>query len=160
LPAREGDADSAQKNTVSRRRAVLVPDISEGEHMKIAATVARYMLGLIFVVFGLNKFLNFIPSGPIPGGVAGEYVTVMTVSKYFMMVGVFEGVGGILLLFNRYVPLALALLAPIIVNILFVNAMLVPAGLPSGLLVTICWVLVYLRYRSAFAPLFKPHFEG
>ena len=128
--------------------------------MKIAATVARYLMGIIFVVFGLNKFLNFIPSGPLPGGAAGQWVNAMFVTKYFMLVGVFEGVGGILLLFNRYVPLALVLLAPVIVNILFVNAVMVPMGLPSGLLVTICWALVYMRHRSAFAPLFKPHFEG
>ena len=128
--------------------------------MKIASTVARYLLGIVFLAFGLNKFLNFIPSGPMPGGVAGQFVNAMTVTKYFMLVGVFEGVGGLLLLFNRYVPLALALLAPVIVNILFVNAVMVPVGLPSGLFVTICWALVYLRHRAAFAPLFKPHFEG
>jgi putative oxidoreductase len=128
--------------------------------MKIASTVARYLLGLTFFVFGLNKFLNFLPSGPLPGGVAGQFMSAMLATKYLMLVGVFEGVGGILLLFNRYVPLALALLAPVIVNILFVNAVMVPSMLPSGLLVTICWALVYMRHRAAFAALYKPHFEG
>jgi putative oxidoreductase len=128
--------------------------------MKLAATVARYLMGLVFLVFSLNKFLNFIPTGPLPPGVGGQFMLAMTASKYFMMVGVFEGVSGILLLFNRYVPLALAMLAPVIVNILFVNFVMAPQGLPSGLFVTICWVLVYMRHRSAFAPLFKQHFEG
>jgi putative oxidoreductase len=132
----------------------------QGDAVKIAATVARYLMGIAFLVFGLNKFLNFIPSGPLPAGVGGQFMAAMTISKYFMLVGVFEGVSGILLLFNRYVPLALTMLAPIIINILFVNFVMLPQMLPTGLFVTICWVLVYMRHRSAFAPLYKQHFEG
>ena len=67
--------------------------------MKIAATIARYLLGLIFLVFGLNKFFNFIPSGPMPTGVTGQFMGVMIGTKYIMMVGLFETVGGLLLLF-------------------------------------------------------------
>ena len=124
--------------------------------MKIAATIARYLLGLIFLVFGLNKFFNFIPSGPMPTGVTGQFMGVMIGTKYIMMVGLFETVGGLLLLFNRYVPLALALLAPVIVNILFVNIVMAPQGLPAGAVVTVSWAIVFLRVRSAFEPLFKP----
>jgi hypothetical protein len=62
----------------------------------------------------------------------------------------------LLLLFNRYVPLALALLAPVIVNILFVNIVMAPQGLPAGAVVTVLWAIVFLRVRSAFEPLFKP----
>lgn len=123
--------------------------------MKIAATIARYLLGLIFLVFGVNKFLNFIPSGPLPSGAAGQFMGALMSTKYIMLVGLFEGVGGILLLFNRYVPLALALLAPVIVNILAVNVLMAPQGLPSGIVVTILWILVYLRVRSAFLPLYQ-----
>ncbi|MGA7106578.1 MAG: DoxX family membrane protein [Terracidiphilus sp.] len=123
--------------------------------MKIAAIIARYLLGLIFLVFGLNKFLNFIPSGPLPPGVTGQFMMIMVSTKYLMMVGVFEGVGGLLLLFNRFVPLALALLAPVIVNILFVNIVMIPKGLPPAFVVTFCWGLVYWRHRAAFAPLFQ-----
>lgn len=123
--------------------------------MKIASIIARYLLGLIFFVFGLNKFLNFIPTGPMPTGVTLEFMTVMVTTKYLMMVGVFEGVGGLLLLFNRFVPLALALLAPVIVNILFVNIVMLPTGLPPAFVVTFCWGLVYWRHRAAFAPLFQ-----
>jgi len=93
--------------------------------MKIVAMIARYLLGAAFLVFGLNKFFNFIPSGPPPAGVAGQFMAAMISTKYIMLVGLFEAVGGILLLFNRYVPLALALLAPVIVNILAVNILMV-----------------------------------
>jgi putative oxidoreductase len=127
--------------------------------MKIAATIARYLLGLIFLVFGLNKFFNFIPTGPMPAGAVGQYMAVMVSTKYIMMVGLFEVVGGLLLLINRYVPLALALLAPVIVNILFVNVAMAPQGLPSGIVVTVLWVVVFLRVRPAFEPLFEPRRE-
>jgi putative oxidoreductase len=128
--------------------------------MKIVATIARYLLGLIFLVFGLNKIVNFIPNGPMPTGAAGEFMSAMFSTKYIVLVGVFEGVGGLLLLFNRYVPLALALLAPVIVNILAVNILMVPKGLPSGILVTVLWILVYVRVRSAFQPLYQARVES
>jgi putative oxidoreductase len=124
--------------------------------MKIVATIARYLMGLIFVVFGLNKFFNFIPTGPLPAGVAGQFMTVFMVTKYAMMVGSFEVVGGLFLLANRFVPLALAFLAPVIVNILFVTATMTPQAVGPTVVVTICWILVYFRVRPEFAPLFKP----
>jgi putative oxidoreductase len=102
--------------------------------MKIAATIARYLMGLIFLVFGLNKFFNFIPSPPLPGGVPGEFMHAFLVTKYAMLVGTFEVVGALFLLANRFVPLALAFLAPVIVNILFVNATMAQQGLPASLL--------------------------
>jgi uncharacterized membrane protein YphA (DoxX/SURF4 family) len=124
--------------------------------MKIAATIARYLMGLVFVVFGLNKFFNFIPSGPLPGGVAGQFMAAFIATKYAMLVGSFEVVGGLFLLANRFVPLALAFLAPVLVNILFVNATMAPQAIPVSIVVTLCWILVYFRVRSEFAPLFKP----
>jgi len=124
--------------------------------VKIVATIARYLQGLIFLVFGLNKFFNFIPSGPLPGGVAGEFIGAMVASKYIMLVGLFEVVGGLLLLINRYVPMALALLAPVIVNVLAVNILLDHRGLPSGIVITILWVLVYVRVKAAFSGLYSP----
>ncbi|HEX3894483.1 MAG TPA: DoxX family membrane protein [Terracidiphilus sp.] len=124
--------------------------------MKIAATIARYLMGLIFVVFGLNKFFNFMPTGPLPGGMAGQFMTVFIATKYAMLVGTFEVIAGLFLLANRFVPLALAFLAPVIVNILFVNATLTPQAIPVSLVVTLCWILVYFRVRSVFQPLFLP----
>lgn len=85
--------------------------------MKIASTIARYLAGVIFLVFGLNGFLNFIPLPP-PAGIAGQFMAALYISHYLWMIFAFQLIAGILLLVNRYVPLALAMLAPVIVNIL------------------------------------------
>ena len=124
--------------------------------MKIAATMARYLLGLVFLVFGINKFLNFIPSGPLPPGTAGQFVGALISSKYLVVVGAFEAAGGLLLLINRYVPIALSLLGPVIVNILLAGLLLDHRGLPAGIVVTILWFIVFSRVRAAFAGIFQP----
>ena len=72
-----------------------------------------------------------------------------------MAVGVFETVGGLLLLINRYVPLGLCLLAPVIVNILLVGTLMTHMALASGIVVTILWILVYSRVRAAFSGLYQ-----
>ena len=118
--------------------------------MKIAALISRYLLGLIFLVFGLNGFLNFIPMPP-PTGIAGQYMGAIFASHFFVVLYLFQIVPGILLLINRYVPLALAMLAPVIVNILCFHALMAPAGLPVAVVVTILWLVVFARVRSAFA---------
>jgi len=123
--------------------------------MKIVTMIARILLGLVFLVFGFNKFFNFIPSGPMPPGAAGQFTGALFSTHYLMAVGVFETAGGLLLLINRLVPLALCLLAPVIVNILLVGTLMVHAALPSGILVTILWILVYLRVRPAFSGLYQ-----
>ncbi len=123
--------------------------------MKYVTMIARVLLGLVFLVFGLNKFFNFIPSGPMPAGAAGQFMGALFTTHYLMAVGVFEAVGGLLLLINRYVPMALCLLAPVIVNILLVGTLMSHAALPSGIAVTILWILVYLRVRPAFSGLYQ-----
>src|SRR5580692_5784605 len=92
--------------------------------MKIAVLIARILLGLLFLVFGLNGFLNFIPVGQLPSGLAGQFVTALLQSHYVQVVCAFEVAGGALLLINRYVPLGLTLLGPIIVNILLYHLLL------------------------------------
>lgn len=123
--------------------------------MKIVAMVARYLLGLVFLVFGLNKLFNFIPTGPLPTGVAGEFMNALISTKYIMFVGSFEAVGGLLLLINRYVPLGLCLLAPVIVNILLTGVLLTHQALGSGIVVAILWILVFTRVKGAFAGIFE-----
>lgn len=123
--------------------------------MRIVTIIARVLLGLVFFVFGLNKFFNFIPSGPLPPGAAGQFIGALESTKYIWAVGLFETVGGALLLVNRYVPLALCLLAPLIVNILLVGVLMVHAALPSGLVVTLLWIVVYLRVRPSFLGLYQ-----
>jgi putative oxidoreductase len=123
--------------------------------MKITSVIARFLLGLIFLVFGLNGFLHFISSPP-PSGVAGQFVGALLVSNYLIAVFLLQIVSAILLLINRYVPLALTLLAPIIVNILLFHVLMAPSGLALAIVVTVLWVVVFLSVRSAFAGLWQP----
>ena len=126
--------------------------------MKTASTVARYLAGVIFLVFGLNGFLHFIPLPP-PSGVAGQFMGVLFVSHYLILIFALQVIGAVLLLANRYVPLALVILAPVIVNILSFHALMAPSGLPLALFVTVLWALVFVYVRSAFAPLFQARFQ-
>jgi putative oxidoreductase len=122
--------------------------------MKIAALIARILLGLLFLVFGLNGFLNFIPVGPLPAGLAGQFVTALLQSHYVQVVCAFEVAGGALLLSNRYVPLGLTLLGPIIVNILLYHLLLFHMGVGIACVVAILWGIVAFYHRQSFAGLF------
>src|SRR5258708_15682346 len=104
--------------------------------MKIITHISRFLLGLIFLVFGLNGFLHFIPMPP-PSGVAGQFLGAMFVSKYLLVVSGLQVISGALLLINRYVPLALTILGPIIVNILLFHGLMNPAGIGLAVFVTI-----------------------
>lgn len=127
--------------------------------MKIASMIARLLLGLMFLVFGLNDFLHFIPMGQMPPGKAGEFAALLVATHYMNVVGLIMVVSGILFLVNRYVPLALVLLAPVLVNILLFHILMQPKGVALGALATILWFLVAYRARSAFAGLFKQRIE-
>jgi putative oxidoreductase len=121
--------------------------------MKIAALIARILLGLVFFVFGLNGFLNFMP-GPLPPGPAGQFLNLLAQSHYGLFVSALQVAGGALLLANRYVPLALVLLGPVIVNILLFHLFMYPSGLPLAILVAILWGIVALRHRQYFSGVF------
>jgi putative oxidoreductase len=122
--------------------------------MKIASLVARYLLGFIFLVFGLNGFLHFIPTPP-PPGVAGDFMIALFQSHYLVIISLLQVIPAVLLLINRFVPLALTQLAPVIVNIICFHALMAPSGLPMALFVTVLWVLVAYGVRSAFAGLLQ-----
>jgi hypothetical protein len=122
--------------------------------MKITAMIARFLLGLIFLIFGLNGFFHFL-SMPTPTGVAGQFIGALFVSHFLIVIFVIQLIGAVLLLVNRYVPLALTLLAPIIVNILLFHLLMAPSGLPLTIIVTVLWVLVFLSVRSAFSGLLQ-----
>ena len=122
--------------------------------MKIVSTISRYLLGLIFVFFGLNGFLQFLPMPPIPG-IAGQFVGALFMSHYLVAVMFIQLVGGILLLANRFVPLALTILGAVIVNIFFFHAFMDPSGLPRAFVVIVLWLLVAYSVRSAFAGLLQ-----
>ena len=122
--------------------------------MKIASIIARYLLGFIFFVFGLNGFLHFIPMPP-PPGTAGQFMGALFVSNFLIVVFLLELIPAVLLLLNRYVPLALVLLGPVIVNIFLFHAFMAPSGLPLALVVIALWLLVAAGVRSAFTGLFQ-----
>jgi putative oxidoreductase len=120
--------------------------------MKTSILVARLLLGLILLVFGLNGFLHFIPM-PLPSGVAGQFMGALFVSRYLLVVASFQVLTAVLLLINRYVPLALALLAPIIVNILLFHVLMAPNGIAPAVIVAVLWSVVFVGVRSAFTGL-------
>ena len=109
--------------------------------MRVASTVARYLLGLIFLTFGLNGFLHFIPMPP-PAGIAAQFFGALFVSRLYIVIFLLQIVPAILLLANRYVPLALTILGPVIFNILCFHIFMAPGGLPLALFVTVLWALV------------------
>ncbi|UWZ85876.1 DoxX family membrane protein [Occallatibacter riparius] len=122
--------------------------------MKQAATVCRYLLGLVLVVFGSNHLVTWMPN-PTQTGIAQEFTHAMTASHWMFVVGLCEVIPGILLLVNLFVPLALAILGPVIFNILLAGFLIAPMGLPAGFIVTILWLVIFWRYRASFAGIFK-----
>src|SRR3984893_5895685 len=132
----------------------MAPIEKENLVMRPASVIARYLTGVIFLVMGMNGFLNFIPLPP-PGGVAGEFQGDPDASDDLWGIFAFQVIAGVLLLVNRYVPLAVAVLAPIIVNILTFHASMAPSGLPLALFVAVLWALIFVDVRPAFAGLFQ-----
>jgi len=121
--------------------------------MKIAALVCRILLGLVFLVLGFDKLYMFIPA-TMPAGDAGAWLLVMAHHHWMTVVGVFESVGGLLLLSGRFVPLGLTLLAPVIVNILLFTFLLAPGGPPVPVVVALLELFLIYAYRSYFKSLF------
>jgi putative oxidoreductase len=125
-------------------------------NMKITTIIARSLVGLIFVVFGSNMFLHFIPMPPPPEGPARDFMTALYVSHYLYVVAAFEVAGGLLLFTGRWAPLGLALLGPVIVNILAFHVLMSSAGLGMATVVSALVVFLVWRYRENFAGLVRP----
>ncbi len=123
--------------------------------MKIATIIARVLLGLIFVVFGSNVFLHFIPMPPPdPESLAGKFMIALFMSGYFYVIGALQVIGGLLVLIGR-VPLGLLLLGPIIVNIALFHIFLNHSGAQPGIAVSVLSLFLLWRYRENFAGLLK-----
>src|SRR6202795_4678749 len=150
LPHRRGD-QRAEPGTGPERvscaassgRADARADLLERTLMKITSIVARHLLGLMFTVFGLNGFLNFIHQPPPANPLAIQFFVAVQV------------VGGLLLLSGFFVPLALTLLAAVLYNILAFHLTLAPASIPPALVASVLWVLVFLQYRESFNSIFS-----
>ena len=121
--------------------------------MKWAVIVARVFLGLVFVVFGVNAFLNFIPIPPLPDPVQTYMKIMFLESHYLHVVKVLEIVCGLMLLSGKLVPFSLSILTPIAVNILLFEVFIAGSPGPGVLWLALCVFLIY-AYRSYFLPLF------
>jgi hypothetical protein len=120
--------------------------------------IARFILGLGFLIFGLNGFLNFMPA---PKDLPQDMITVsMGLMKggYMNVVSAAEIIIAVLLLSNRFVPLALALLAPIIVGIITFHVATSPAMIGPGVFVMLLELYLAWSYRRAFCPMLTAKF--
>ena len=126
--------------------------------MKIASLIARLLLGVVFVVFGLNGFLHFIKAR-MPEGIAGQFAGALFGTKYYVVIFGVQLIGGILFLVNRFVPLGVVLLGPIIVNILCFHGLLGAPGLPMAIVVALLWAIVAIRNKQHLAGIFAQRTE-
>jgi uncharacterized membrane protein YphA (DoxX/SURF4 family) len=123
--------------------------------MKIVTIGCRILLGLVFVVFGLNVFLHFIKT-PSPPGDATTLMTMMFVHGWFKVIGTLEVLGGLLLLSGRLVPLGLTILSPILLIIVLFHSTLAPAGLAFALFWTLMDLYLIYAYKASFEPILNP----
>src|SRR6478735_11405333 len=122
-------------------------------------SVARVVLGFAFFVFGLNGFLHFLPQPPMSGPPADFAGALFATGYMFPLIKGTEVAASLLLLSNRYVPLALALLAPVLVNIVAFHAFLAPAGLVLPLVLLGLELYLARSYKDAFAPMLHARTE-
>ena len=123
--------------------------------MKYVVLASRLLLGLMFLVFGANNVLHFLHMGTAPGD-AGTFEGILISSHWMAFVGIIMIIGGLLLLVGRFVPLALTLLAPVIVNILLYHALLWPHGYITALIAALLEVILLIVYHRSFASHFVP----
>ena len=124
--------------------------------MKFTTTIARYLLGLLFVLFGLNGFFHFIPEPPQPHPEGAEFIRAIFASHFAASFFALQVLGGVLLLSGFFVPLALTILAAELYNILAFHVTFEQgAGLPLAFFPCVLWILVFLQHRSSFADLFR-----
>jgi putative oxidoreductase len=123
--------------------------------MKIAVIIARILLALPFLIFGLNNFFHFIPMPPPPGD-AGILLGIMYTRGWLIFHGLLFVIAAVLLLVGRYVPVALVILGPIIVNILLFHLTLAPSGIGPGLVCAVLEVFLIYAYWPAFQGIFTP----
>jgi putative oxidoreductase len=123
--------------------------------MKITSILARYLLGLIFTVFGLNGFLNFIHQPPPTNPLAIQFFVAISASHFAAFFLALQLLAGLLLLFGYFVPLALTVLAAELYNILAFHLTMAPGSIPPALVACVLWILVFLQYRQSFNGIFK-----
>lgn len=123
--------------------------------MKIATIIARVLLGLVFFVFGLNHFLQFLPAPEIEAENATNFIVAMNESGYFTVVALLKVIGGALLLSGRYVPAGLVLLTPVVVNILLFHLFLDRADIGIAVVVSALTIFLIWRHWCVFSPILQ-----
>lgn len=124
--------------------------------MKYAIIIVRVLLGLMFAVFGSNAFLHFMPMPELQGQ-AGAFIGALVSSGYIYVIGALQVLGGLCLLIgNRFVPLGLTLLGPVIVNIVLYHIFLDQSGLPMAIVISILALFLLWIYRYKFPAIFRP----
>ena len=124
--------------------------------MRIVLIVARLLLGLVFLIFGLNGLLHFMPNPPEPPPAGAFFGALAGTGYMFALIFGTQIIGGALLILGVAVPFALVILAPVIVNIIAFHLFLAPAGLPVAIVVAALDVILAWHYRAVLAPLFGP----
>ncbi len=123
--------------------------------MKIISTIARYLLGLMFTIFGLNGFFHFIHQPPPANPLALQFLISVTASHFAAFFFAVQLIAGLLLLSGFFVPLALTLLAAELYNILAFHLTLAP-GIAPGLVACVLWLIVFTQHRESFKGIFSP----
>lgn len=127
--------------------------------MKIAMLIVRTLMGLLFLFASVTFLLNLIPQPDIPAGPLKSFNEGLAASGYFFHVlKVTELICGLMLVSGYFVPLALVVLAPIVVNIFLVHLLLAPEGLPVAIFVVAAEIFLAYYYRDAFKPLLRPKY--
>jgi uncharacterized membrane protein YphA (DoxX/SURF4 family) len=127
--------------------------------MRYLTIITRILLGLVFLVFGLNGFLHFIPQpkDAMPPGAMDFFGALVKTNYMIPLIFATQTLGGALLLLNRFVPLALTLLAPVVVNIILFHLFLAPSGIPVATVVVVLELFLAWRYRGAFRAILAFH---
>ncbi|HVU07406.1 MAG TPA: DoxX family membrane protein [Verrucomicrobiae bacterium] len=123
--------------------------------MRYLTIIARILMGLTFLVFGLNGFFHFIPQpkDAMPPGAMDFFGALMKTGYMIPLIFTTQTLVGALLLLNCFVPLALALIAPVIVNIILFHVYLAPSGIPMAIVVLALELFLAWAYRKSFAPM-------
>lgn len=120
-------------------------------------SVARSLMGLLFLVTGLNGFLHFLPQpSTMPQGAAAFGAALMNTGYMFPLIMGTQAIVGVLLLVNRFVPLALVLIAPVVVNIIGFHVFLAPAGIGPGLVALLLEIYLVWAYRNSYGSMLTP----
>jgi hypothetical protein len=158
----ENEAQRQEKTIMETTSPIAAIEVSNtaarttGVIARRAPGVARVLLGLTFFVFGLDGFLHFIPQpdpSSMPQGAVAFAGALMGTGYMFQLIKGTEVLVGALLLANRFVPLALALIAPVVVNIVLFNAILAPAGTPIAIVVAALHIFLAWTQRRAYRPM-------